>query len=72
MKNDKEVKQFLNNTIIINSIVWATVMVVSYLVLGAAYEKINLILLSGFFIEFMRYTSARNKMNRSAKKNEIS
>ena len=65
MKNNKQTKRFLSNTIIINSIVWATTMIVSYLILGEAYEKISLILLSGFFIEFLRFSSVKNKLNKT-------
>ncbi|WP_034057196.1 hypothetical protein [Lacinutrix jangbogonensis] len=68
MVNTKKTKQFLSNTLIINSIVWATVMLVSSFVLGEAYSKINFILLSGFFIEFMRYASAKNKLEKTASK----
>ena len=70
MENTKKTKQFLSNTIIINSIVWATVMIVSYFILGEAYEKISLILLSGFFIEFLRYNSAKNKLNKTTSKKD--
>jgi hypothetical protein len=70
MENTKKVKQFLSNTIIINSIVWATVMIVSYFILGDAYEKINYILLCGFFIEFLRMNSAKNKLNTTTSKKD--
>lgn len=70
MENTKKVKQFLSNTIIINSIVWATVMIASYLILGEAYKKISMILLSGFFIEFLRISSAKNKLNKASTKKE--
>jgi len=70
MENTKKLKQFLSNTIIINSIVWATVMLVSYLVLGEDYKKINFILLSGFFIEFLRINSAKNKLNKTTSKKD--
>jgi hypothetical protein len=70
MENTKKMKQFLTNTIIINSIVWATVMVVSYFILGDAYKKISLILLTGFFIEFLRYNSAKNKLDKTTSKKD--
>ncbi len=70
MENTKKIKQFLSNTIIINSIVWATVMIVSYFILGDNYEKISYILLSGFFIEFLRYNSAKNKLGKTTSKKE--
>ncbi len=70
MENTKKTKQFLSNTIIINSIVWATVMIVSYFILGEAYKKINFILLSGFFIEFLRYNSAKNKLDKTTSKKD--
>mgnify|MGYP006939814531 CR=1 FL=1 len=62
MENTKKITQFLSNTIIINSIVWATVMIVSYFILGDDYQKISYVLLSGFFIEFLRINSAKNKV----------
>ena len=70
MKNIKKTKQFLSNTIIINSIVWATVMIVSYFILGEAYKKISFILLSGFFIEFLRYNSVKNKLDKTTSKKD--
>ena len=69
MENTKK-KQFLSNTIIINSIVWATVMIVSYFILGEAYKEISFILLSGFFIEFLRYNSAKNKLDKTTSKKD--
>jgi len=68
MENTKKLTQFLSNTIIVNSIVWATVMIVSYFILGDDYQKISYILLSGFFIEFLRINSAKNKINKSTSK----
>ncbi len=70
MENIKKAKQFLSNTIIINSIVWATVMIVSYLILGEEYKKISFILLIGFFIEFLRYNSAKNKLEKTTSKKD--
>ncbi len=70
MENTEKVKKFLSNTLIINSIVWATVMIVSYLILGDAYEKISFILLSGYFIEFLRYSSAKNKLDKTTSKKD--
>ena len=66
MENTTKAKRKLSNTIIINSIVWATVMIACYFTLVENYKKINYILLSGFFIEFLRYTSAKNKLNKTA------
>ncbi len=68
MENTKKLKQFLSNTIIINSLVWATVMIASYFILGENYQKINYILLSGFFIEFLRINSEKNKLNTTTSK----
>jgi preprotein translocase subunit SecF len=70
MENTTKIKQFLSNTIIINSIVWATVMIVSYFILGEAYKKISFILLIGFFIEFLRYNSAKNKLDKTTSKKD--
>jgi len=69
MENTKKTKRFISNTIIINSIVWATVMLISSYILGEAYKKISLILLSGFFIEFLRYNSLKNKLDKKPSKN---
>lgn len=70
MENTSKTKRFLNNTIIINSMVWALVMIVSYLILGDAYKKISLILLAGFFIEFLRYSSIKNNLNKTSSKKD--
>jgi hypothetical protein len=70
MENIKKAKQFLSNTLIINSIVWATVMIVSSLILGEEYKKISFILLSGFFIEFSRYSSTKNKLEKTTSKKD--
>ncbi|MGK0447364.1 MAG: preprotein translocase subunit SecF [Polaribacter sp.] len=70
MESTKEMKQFLSNTIIINSIVWAAVMLVSYFILGEAYKKISFILLIGFFIEFLRYNSTKNKLDKTTSKKD--
>ena len=70
MENTKKMKQFLSMTIIINSIVWETVMIVSYLILGDDYKKISYVLLSGFFIEFLRYISIKNKLDKTISKKD--
>jgi preprotein translocase subunit SecF len=70
MENTTKIKKFLSNTIIINSIVWATVMIVSYFILGEAYKKISFILLIGFFIEFLRYNSAKKKLDKTTSKKD--
>lgn len=51
----------LSNTLIRNSIIWAAIMIISYLILGDAYKKVNLILLSGFLIELSRHNTLKNK-----------
>jgi hypothetical protein len=71
MENIKKATQFLSTTIIINSLVWATVMILSYFILGEDYKKISYILLSGFFIEFLRYNSAKNKLKKTVSKKDI-
>jgi hypothetical protein len=45
-------------------------MLVSYFILGEAYKKISFILLIGFFIEFLRYNSAKNKLDKTASKKD--
>lgn len=70
MENIKKATRFLSNSIIINSLVWATVMILSYFILGEDYKKISYILLSGFFIEFLRFNSTKNKLKKTASKKD--
>jgi hypothetical protein len=45
-------------------------MIVSYFILGDAYKKISYILLSGFFIDFLRMNSAKNKLEKTPSKKD--
>jgi hypothetical protein len=45
-------------------------MIVSSLILGEEYKKISFILLSGFFIEFLRYSSTKNKLEKTTSKKD--
>jgi len=68
MKNDKEVTNSLTRTQIISAIIWAVILI--------AYnfqdnDKMNIILLSGAFVEFLVLSSSfreiRNKIKSNAK-----
>lgn len=67
MKNTKELIQVLTKIQIISSIVWAILLIVCYQVLGEFNREISLILLCGFFIEFLLISSSKNNL----KKEEI-
>ncbi len=45
-------------------------MILSYFILGEDTKKLVYILLSGFFIELLRYNSAKNKLNKTAIKKD--
>lgn len=66
----KKTKNIFSNTLIRNSVIWAAVMIISYLFLGDAYKKFNLILLGGFLIELSRNNTLKTKLNKSNKKKE--
>jgi len=62
MENTKKIYQILTRIQIISSIVWAILLIVCYQVLGESYKEISLILLCGFFIEFLLINSAKNSI----------
>jgi hypothetical protein len=67
MEKTSELKQFISESLIFSSIVWALVLIASYFLLSEQNRTFNLILLSGFFIEFLRHADAKNKLkNKSA------
>tara|TARA_R110002050_G_scaffold266416_3_gene407849 strand:- start:4693 stop:4905 length:213 start_codon:yes stop_codon:yes gene_type:complete len=68
MKDFSKTKQLLSRTFIIHSLVWAAVMISSYLILGEDYQKISLILLMGFFVELLRYASVKNTLVKAESK----
>lgn len=70
MENTKNLIQILSRIQIISSIVWAILLIVCYQVLGESYKEISLILICGFFIEFLLISSSKNNLKK-AKSNKI-
>lgn len=68
MKNTKELIKILTRIQIISSIVWAILLIVCYQVLGESNKEISLILICGFFIEFLLISSSKNKLQRKKAK----
>lgn len=64
MKNTKKLNQTLTRNLIISSIVWASVILACSLNSGSSNKEIIYILVSGFFVEFLRISSS----NKSLKK----
>jgi hypothetical protein len=64
MKNTKELIQVLTKIQIISSIVWAILLIVCYQVLGESNKEISLILICGFFIEFLLISSSKNNLKK--------
>ncbi|NHN25936.1 hypothetical protein FIA58_009645 [Flavobacterium jejuense] len=64
MENTKKLIQILTRIQIISSIVWATLLIICYQVLGESYKEISLILICGFFIEFLLISSSKNKLKK--------
>ena len=60
MENTKKLTQILTRIQIISSIVWAILRLVCYQVLGESNKEISLILICGFFIEFLLISSSKN------------
>ena len=64
MENTKKFIQILTRIQIISSIVWAILLLVCYQVLGESYKQISLILICGFFIEFLLISSSKNSLKK--------
>jgi hypothetical protein len=64
MENTKELMQILTRIQIISSIVWAILLIICYQVLGESYKEISLILICGFFIEFLLISSSKNNLKK--------
>ena len=62
MEKTKKSIQILTRIQIISSIVWAILLLVCYQVLGESYKEISLILICGFFIEFLLISSSKNNL----------
>ena len=66
MEKTNEFKQFINRSLIFNSIVWALALIFSNLLIGEPNEKFNIVLLTCFFLDFLRLSSTKNKLNQAA------
>jgi hypothetical protein len=64
MEYTEKTLQLLTRIQIISSLVWAILLVVCYQVLGESYKEISLILLCGFFFEFLLISSSKKKLKR--------
>jgi len=64
MENTKKLIQVLTRIQIISSIVWAILLLICYQVLGESYKEISLVLICGFFIEFLLISSSKNNLKK--------
>jgi len=64
MENTKKTIQILTRIQIISSVVWAIILIVCYQALGESFKGISLILICGFFIEFLLISSSKNKLKK--------
>lgn len=64
MENTRKLIQILTRIQIISSIVWAILLIVCYQVLGESNKEISLILICGFFIEFLLISSSKNNLKK--------
>ena len=64
MENTKKLMQILTRVQIISSMVWAILLIICYQVLGESYKEISLILICGFFIEFLLISSSKNNIKK--------
>ena len=65
MEKTNEFKQFINQSLIFNSVVWALVLISSYFLVEEPNSTFNLVLLTGFFVDFLRLSSTKNKLNKT-------
>jgi len=71
MKNKKKLNQMLTRNLIISSIVWASVILACSLNSGSSKKEITYILISGFFVEFLRITSSNKSLKKANNQEEI-
>ena len=64
MENTKKIIQILTRIQIISSIVWAILLIICYQILGGSYKEISLILICGFFMEFLLISSSKNNLKK--------
>jgi hypothetical protein len=71
MNTKKKINQTLTRNVIISSIVWASVILACSLNSGGDNKEILYILLSGFFIEFLRISSSNKSLKKDLKEEEV-
>ena len=64
MENKNKLIQILTRIQIISSIVWAIILIVCCQIPGESYKEISLILICGFFIEFLLISSSKNNLKK--------
>ena len=67
----KKVNRILTRNLILSSIIWAIVILGCSFKLGSSNKEILYILLSGFFIEFLRISSSNKSLKKECKQEEI-
>jgi hypothetical protein len=70
MENTKKLIQILTRIQIISSIVWAIILIVCYQILGETNKQISLILICGFFLEFLLISSSKKNLKKQIVKPE--
>ena len=71
MKNTKKINRMLTRNQIISSVVWATVILACSFSSVSTSKEITYILISGFFIEFLRISSTNKSLKKDIKEKEI-
>tara|TARA_B100000809_G_scaffold242759_1_gene267140 strand:- start:521 stop:739 length:219 start_codon:yes stop_codon:yes gene_type:complete len=71
MKNMKKINTMLIRNQIISSVVWATVILACSLSSVNTSKEITYILISGFFIEFLRISSTNKSLKKDIKEKGI-
>jgi predicted tellurium resistance membrane protein TerC len=64
MKNTNQFNKILTRIQIISSLVWAILLLVSYKLLGEVNKEVTLVLICGFFIEFLLISSSKNNLKK--------
>jgi hypothetical protein len=70
MKITKKLNHLLTRNQIISSVVWATVILACSYKIDGENKEITYILISGFFIEFLRISSSNKSLRKGNKEDE--
>jgi hypothetical protein len=71
MKNTQKINRMLTRNQIISSVVWATVILACSFSSVSTSKEITYILISGFFIEFLRISSSNKSLKKDIKEKGI-